>query len=119
MKKNFDIFFVCLNPAVWARVIALSLLCLGFASTGSKAKTHCISDWSEAAVVVQDEKLVKIAALDKLVRKAYGGPIVKSQLCKLGSDFVYELVVRTKSGQLTRAMVDARKPFEKKSWANK
>lgn len=75
------------------------------------ADVHCIDGWSDAAPVVAANGLVKIESLSENAAQALGGAIVKATLCKSGSGYSYDLVVRTDKGRLKSVTVDARKPF--------
>ncbi len=77
----------------------------------AQAKSHCYDNWSEAAVIVEQNKLMKVAALDEMVRQKLDGRIVKTTLCAKDKGYVYKIVVRKAGGQLTGVSVDAKTPF--------
>lgn len=98
--------------------IALILACAataGFAANpavaaDSKTET-CIDDWSEATKIVKQEKLATVEELARGAKRALGGAIVRTALCRNDGRYVYNLVIRKSGGELSRARVDARKPF--------
>jgi uncharacterized membrane protein YkoI len=97
-----------LRLALASTLIVASALFLS--AVDARAKTSCFNDWSEAAVVVEKHKLVKVADLDAMVRKKLDGRIVKTTLCAVDKSYIYKIVVRKSGGQLKGVAVDAKKP---------
>lgn len=104
-----------LFPDIWVAPATVFLVAsVLFLSAGSvQAKSLCYDNWSEAAVVVEKNKLVKVAALDEMVQKKLNGRIVKTTLCTKDKGYEYKIVVRKTGGQLTGVSVDAKAPFAK------
>ncbi len=89
-------------------VLVSSLLCAtsGRAAAGGE---HCFENWSVAAAIVAREKLVTVEQLQSVLPPDLGGAIVRTTLCQDGSAFVYKVLVRDRSGKLTKATIDARR----------
>jgi uncharacterized membrane protein YkoI len=79
---------------------------------GWAADGGCIADWSEAAQIVQTEKLKTVEELTAAARTSLKGEILKTTLCKDDGDYVYRLVVRGPDGKLKTVIVNARAPFK-------
>lgn len=72
----------------------------------------CVARWSDAAPIVEANKLATIEALSAKASRKLGGSIVKATLCAASNGgFTYDLVVRTAKGKLKSVTVDARNPF--------
>lgn len=76
----------------------------------TKSET-CIGDWSIAAQIVKEEKLATVEELANAAKHALGGAVVRTALCREDGRYVYSIVIRKRGGELSRARVDARKPF--------
>ena len=75
------------------------------------ADDTCYSDWSVAAPIVRQENLMTVEQLSAAARSKLNGDIVKTTLCKVNGNYVFRLVVRSASGQLSSMTVDAKDPF--------
>ena len=75
------------------------------------ADATCYSDWSVAAVIVQQQGLMPVEKLTAAARNKLNGDILKTTLCTEKDGYVYRLVVRGPDGRLTPMTVDARNPF--------
>ncbi|MEW5963546.1 MAG: hypothetical protein AB1749_08275 [Pseudomonadota bacterium] len=95
-------------PAAIA-MIAAGLL--AFTAPLAMGEADCITDWSIAAALVEQEGLVKVERLARMVRGKLAGEIVKTSLCAGKDGWSYRLVVREASGGLRRHALDARQPF--------
>lgn len=73
---------------------------------------HCFADWSAAATVVDEEKLVTVEDLSSQFSRLKLGEIVKTQLCREGGVYVYRLVVRAPNGRFKTTLYDARRGIE-------
>lgn len=74
----------------------------------------CTTDWSIAAPIVYQEKLVTVEALSRLAAdKISGSIIVRTALCQENGTFSYRIVMRDVRGRLSSHTVDARAPFAK------
>ncbi|KUO61796.1 MAG: hypothetical protein APF80_00080 [Alphaproteobacteria bacterium BRH_c36] len=78
----------------------------------SSATTGCFADWSAAATLVEDEKLVTVEALGRQFRHLRLGEIVKTELCRTAGGYVYRLVVRDSKGRFRSVIYDARRGIE-------
>lgn len=75
------------------------------------ADDTCYADWSVAAPIVRQENLMTVEQLAAAARSKLKGEIVKTTLCKENGNYVFRLVVRSASGQLSSMTVDAKDPF--------
>ncbi len=95
--------------------IAIGTLMLGLFLAGNGASAanseHCFADWSKAAELVRKNKIVDVAHLQRLARKAIGGDIITTRLCERGDQYIYRLVVRGSDGLIRQMTVDASRPF--------
>jgi uncharacterized membrane protein YkoI len=76
----------------------------------SLAASRCINDWSQAAPIVRQEKLLTVEQLTAAARGRIEGDIVKTTLCQDDGNWVFRLIVRVK-GHLEMMTVDAKDPF--------
>ncbi len=97
----------------WTCAVIVPMMAIFVYASPALAKAPCYDDWSDAAVVVEKNKLVKVAELDSMVRDKLGGRIVKTTLCPTEKGYVYKIVVRKSGGQLQRVSVDAKTPFKR------
>ena len=96
----------------YAALFALLLTVLGFADIArAKPAAHCYGDWSAAARLVHENKIVDVARLEKLARGKVDGRIITTKLCKVDDRYVYHVVVRGSDGRMRRLTVDAKRPF--------
>ena len=91
--------------------VSLALTASGVAGAAALERDTCIDSWSEAARIVKKENLTTVEDLAASAERVLGGTIVRTALCKDGERYVYSLVIRKSGGALSRARVDARKPF--------
>ena len=96
-----------------AMLLTVSIVAQGSALTpaAQAADMECYADWSVAAPIVQQEKLMSVEELTAAASGHLKGEIVKTTLCKADGGYVYRLVVRGKDGQLKPMTVDAKVPF--------
>lgn len=73
----------------------------------------CWPEWSDAAAIVEREKLAPARGVHSLARQHTGGDLVRITLCETGGAFFYRLLVRDRSGRVTTVVVDARRPFDR------
>ncbi|MEQ8825486.1 MAG: hypothetical protein RIC14_14040 [Filomicrobium sp.] len=99
---------------VFSGAVALMLIAvLQPAHTGERASRHnCYKDWSEAAQVVSQQNLVSVEKLSRQFKRQKIGKIVKTELCRIGNDYVYRLVIRKAKGRFSSATYDARRGIE-------
>jgi len=95
------------------RRIIFSLITSAVALPPVSATDACIADWSDAASIVHQNKLITVEALSRLAAAELPGAIVKTTLCEEKGSFVYRLLVRDPQGKLTAHTVDARAPFDR------
>lgn len=91
-------------------LVALFLLLAG-AGPAQAGDDVCVTDWSEAAIIVKNEGLLTVDKLAEQAKAHNAGDIVKTTLCTENGKFVYRLVVREEKGQLKSLTVDAKTPF--------
>jgi len=96
-----------LKLAVIALVLALP------ARAAPAEASSCFDDWSDAAPVMLQERLLGTKELHELARRRLPGDLVHVTLCQEGSRYVYRLLVRDARGRLNTVTVDARKPFDR------
>lgn len=94
------------------RTAAFLLLAAVVSTSHVTAGAACIPDWSIAAPIVLQEKLVSVETLSRIVAdKVSGSSIVRTTLCKENGAFFYRVVMRDSRGRLFVRSVDARAPF--------
>lgn len=94
-----------------AAFLLLAVVLSASHATGG-AGAACITDWSVAAPIVQQEKLVSVETLSRIAAdKVAGSSIVRTTLCKESGAFFYRIVMRDGRGRLFVRSVDARAPF--------
>lgn len=71
--------------------------------------TRCYDDWSDAAPIVQRERLVSARDLQTWARKRLRGKVMRVTLCQDGERFVYRLLIRDPRGRVANRIVDARR----------
>ncbi len=76
------------------------------------APTRCFSDWSTAASIVTEEKLVTVEALSNQFKRQNLGEIVKTDLCREPTGYVYRIVIRSPNGRFRSTLYDARRGIE-------
>lgn len=98
--------FAKLSSVVW--------LVTGVAApaTASPPEPACWSEWSDAAEVVERERLAPAKGVHGLTRQRVGGDLVRITLCEMGGAYVYRLLVRDPKGRVLMLTVDARRPFD-------
>lgn len=94
-----------------AAIIAIAAGLVALAASVARAEADCITDWSIAASLVEQEGLVKIERLARMARDNLAGEIVKTSLCAGKDGWSYRLVVRGTGGGLKSLVLDARRPF--------
>lgn len=92
-----------------AILVLVSSLLLGTSARAAAGEERCFEDWSVAATIVAREKLATVEQLQSVLPPGLAGAIVRTTLCQDGSAFVYKVLVRDRSGKLTKATIDARK----------
>ncbi len=73
----------------------------------------CFDSWSEAAPIVQRERLVSTHDLYQQLRDRHSGDVIRITLCREDNRFVYRVVLRQESGRLVNHSLDARRPFDR------
>lgn len=71
----------------------------------------CYSDWSVAGPVLRAEKLANPSDVRATAEKALDGRLLRMNLCQVGSDYKFRLVLVGAEGAVKTVLVDARKPF--------
>lgn len=94
-----------------AAILAIAAGLFALLTLTAKAEADCITDWSIAAPLVEQEGLVKVDRLARMARGQLSGEIVKTSLCVGKDGWSYRLVVRQANGGLTSHVLDARRPF--------
>jgi hypothetical protein len=79
------------------------------ATSGRSAagEERCFEDWSVAAMIVAREKLATVEQLQTELPPGIGGAIVRTTLCQEAAGFVYRVLIRDRSGKLTKATIAA------------
>jgi len=95
-----------------AGALVLVLAAAAAVSAEAGPATSCFSDWSAAASVVDEEKLVTVEHLSRQFQRQKLGEIVKTELCREPSGYVYRLVVRTPNGRFKTTLYDTRRGIE-------
>jgi len=99
--------FCILKLAIIALVLALP------ARAAPAEAATCFDDWSDAAPVMLQERLLGTKELHELARQRLPGDLVRITLCQDGSRYIYRLLMRDPRGRLNTVTVDARTPFER------
>lgn len=86
--------------------LIIAALVLGLMTHGASAT--CIADWSAAAEIAREHKLVSV---EKLRRgPALGGDVLTTTLCEEAGRYSYKFVVRAPDGRLKSVTVNAMPP---------
>lgn len=99
--------FCFLKLAIIALVLALP------ARAAPAEAATCFDDWSDAAPVMLQERLLGTKEVHELARLRLPGDLVRITLCQDGSRYIYRLLMRDPRGRLNTVTVDARQPFER------
>lgn len=94
-----------------AAILVIVAGLFAFFTRAAIAEADCITDWSIAASLVEQEGLVKVDRLARMARGKLSGEIVKTSLCAGKDGWSYRLVVRQADGGLASHVLDARRPF--------
>lgn len=104
-----------MNTTIKAWLACLMLIVLAPVFTvdaQDPAPPLCFSDWSAAASIVKQEKLVTVEALSRKFNRQKLGEIVKTDLCREPAGYVYRLVIRSANGRFRSARYDAHRGIE-------
>ncbi len=71
------------------------------------AEQRCYGDWSDAAPIVQRERLRSARDVQTMARLELGSDVVRIVLCEHDSGFVYRLVLRNPDGRIGNLTVSA------------
>ena len=99
--------------ALGAFLIA-ALLALSPAPAAIGESVRCFEDWSDAAPIVQNERLIPARELQSWVRKRLKGKVIRVTLCQDGDRYIYRLLVREPTGRIRNRTVEAKGPLELK-----
>lgn len=99
--------------ALGAFLIA-ALLTLSPAPAAIGQSVRCFEDWSDAAPIVQSERLIPTRELQSWVRKRLKGKVIRVTLCQDGDRYIYRLLVREPKGRIRNRTVEAKGPLELK-----
>lgn len=91
-----------------------ALLALSPAPAAIGESVRCFDDWSDAAPIVQSERLVPARELQAWVRKRLKGKVIRVTLCQDGDRYIYRLLVREPKGRIRNRTVEAKGPLELK-----
>lgn len=97
-------------PRNLKHVAAIGLLSAGLAlpmQPAALAEQRCYGDWSDAAPIVQRERLRSARDVQTMARLELGSDVVRILLCEAGSGFVYRLVLRNPDGRIGNLTVSA------------
>jgi uncharacterized membrane protein YkoI len=100
---------VRLSPTIAALALAAALIAP--LDAASATESSCFVEWSDAAPVVEQERLTSARSVHDLARRHVLGDLMRITLCREAGSFVYRLLVRDRDGRLTKVKVDARHPF--------
>ncbi|MCB1522101.1 MAG: hypothetical protein KDJ37_16240 [Hyphomicrobiaceae bacterium] len=104
------------NRCHFAKSLTVFSLALFIAHAPSPARATddaCIEDWSKAARVVVEEKLIPVERLSRIAVALVNGAIVRTTLCREQGTYVYRFLVRDRMGHLRKYAIDARNPIGK------
>ncbi|MEL7047691.1 MAG: hypothetical protein AAFO75_01810, partial [Pseudomonadota bacterium] len=81
--------------------------------TAVSGNMECVSDWSEASIIVRRNGLAEINDVARTVLSVGYSEVLKSRLCIDGAEingdgYVYDLVARDEQGRLKRIILDAK-----------
>jgi hypothetical protein len=97
--------------ALGAFVLA-ALLGLPSAPAAIGQSVRCFDDWSDAAPIVQREKLLPAREIHTWARKRLKGNVVRVTLCQDGERYIYRVLLREPKGRMRNRTVEARGPLE-------
>jgi len=84
---------------------------LGGPASAAAADSDRCYNWTDAAPIVRQEKLVSARDMHDLARSKLEGELIRITLCEERGQFVYKLVVKNDGGRVRYLTVDARAPF--------
>jgi uncharacterized membrane protein YkoI len=105
-----------MSKSLRALALGLSLIVAGpnpYLAATAQAEPACWPEWSEAAAVVERERLTSAKGVNSLARQHIGGDLVRITLCTQDGAYVYRLLVRNAQGHVATVTVDARRPFDR------
>jgi hypothetical protein len=94
--------------------LIVALLALSPAPAAIGQSVRCFEDWSDAAPIVQSERLIPARELQSWVRKRLKGKVIRVTLCQDGDRYIYRLLVREPKGRIRNRTVEAKGPLELK-----
>jgi hypothetical protein len=92
--------------------IVFAVLTLSPAPAAIGESVRCFDDWSDAAPIVLNERLVPARELHTWARKHLKGKVLRVTLCRDGERYIYRLLVRGPKGRIRNRTVEARGPLE-------
>ena len=92
--------------------VALAAISGGARAT-SIAEGDCFADWSDAAPVVAQERLLAARDIQDMARRRQLGDLVRITLCRENARYVYRLIVRDGKGRLGNLKIDAKGPLDR------
>jgi hypothetical protein len=99
------------TTAIGAFVLAATLA-LPPAPAAIGQSLRCYDDWSDAAPIVLNEKLLRARDIQAWARKRLKGKVIRVTLCQDGESYIYRVLVREPKGRIRNRIVDARGPLE-------
>lgn len=95
------------NRTYWLRMILVSILLITASGTGVSEAASCLSQQQIRDAI--DKKQIKhLAAIKAAARKVVRGDVVRADVCNGSNGLVYQLTILSRTGTVTRAIVDAR-----------
>lgn len=92
--------------------IVFAVLTLSPAPAAIGESVRCFEDWSDAAPIVLNERLVPARDLHTWARKRLKGKVLRVTLCRDGERYIYRLLVRGPKGRIGNRTVEARGPLD-------
>jgi hypothetical protein len=92
--------------------IVFAVLTLSPAPAAIGQSVRCFEDWSDAAPIVLNERLVPARELHAWARKRLKGKVIRVTLCQDGERYIYRLLVRGPKGRIRNRTVEAKGPLE-------
>jgi hypothetical protein len=102
------------STCAFSAFLIVALLALSPAPAAIGESVRCFEDWSDAAPIVQSERLIPTRELQSWVRKRLKGKVIRVTLCQDGDRYIYRLLVREPKGRIRHRTVEAKGPLELK-----
>lgn len=75
---------------------------------GAACALDCLTDWGMAGQIVRRKNLITVEEVSRSLAADGVGELVKTTLCRSDDGYFYRLVIRSPTGQLKSAVMNAK-----------